>query len=92
MSKGIPREDHRHGTPAGAAAHVRAGEAQCDACRAAKAAYDERRRTSSMIRIRDRATAQAQSRALRRLKQAHPGEYRGLYLDEQTKIRSEQSL
>ena len=73
-------DDSRHGTPSGANRHVKAGEDPCDACRAAKAEYDRRRRESDEVAVRNRMHAKVQRLALSDLKRAHEDEYRVLYL------------
>lgn len=72
--------DVRHGTPSGALWHARRGEDPCDACRAAKAEYDRQWRAAPEKVQRNRLHAGAQRRALKALKDAHPEEYRRLYL------------
>lgn len=72
--------DVHHGTAAGATWHGRQGEDPCDACRAAKAEYDQRQRATPETTRRSRLHARAQAQALRVLKDAHPDEYRQLYL------------
>lgn len=74
-----PEPAPRHGTLSGARRHVEAGEEPCDACRAAKAEYDERYRSGTDQQTRNRLHAQAQSRARTALAKRYPEEYRSLY-------------
>jgi len=73
-------DDYRHGTATGARRHSAAGEPPCDACRAAKAKYDKRQRSSSEGIRRNRLHAKAQQRALADLRRRYLDEYRELYL------------
>lgn len=70
----------RCGTTSGWTRHFSLDEKPCDACCAAKAEYDHRRNTSGPTAIKNRQHAKSQQRALKRLKDAHPDEYRELYL------------
>jgi hypothetical protein len=72
--------DWRHGTAAGATRHAADGELPCDACRAAKAAYDKRRLSAPEATVRNRLCARAQVAAYGALAKTHPEEYRRLYL------------
>ena len=78
----FPGSKSRHGTQSGYRKHQSLGETPCDACRRAKAVYDQRRRSSPKHAVSNRARAAAQGRARGRLKNMHPTEYRALYLDE----------
>ena len=82
-------DDERHGTLAGSQRHSRAGEPPCDACRAAKAEYDREWRSAPEKTRRNRLHARAQARALRKLKDAHPDEYRALYVHEKAALTAE---
>jgi hypothetical protein len=70
------------GTRAGYAAHRKLGEVACSPCRAAAAKYQRDRRTDVDARQVDYARKNARERALTRLAQAHPEEYRALYVEE----------
>lgn len=72
--------DPRCGTASGATRHSKAGEPPCDACRAAKAAYDKRWLSTPEATQRNRLHAKAQSIANRALEDAHPEEYRAAYV------------
>lgn len=73
-------KDERHGTLSGALRHSKAGEPPCDACRAAKTAYDKSYRAAEEQTRKSRMHARAQGRANTALRKAHPEEYRALYL------------
>tara|TARA_R100001244_G_scaffold6385_9_gene7517 strand:+ start:4481 stop:4771 length:291 start_codon:yes stop_codon:yes gene_type:complete len=73
-------DDPRCGTTTGWARHQKAGERPCDACFAAKSAYDKRYRSADDKTRRNRLHSKAQAKALRALKHAHESEYRALYL------------
>ena len=79
----------RCGTASGYRSHQKNGEKPCDACAAAKSAYDKRRREAPPLARRSRAHAKAQSRALRRLKDSHPDEYRALYEQAKAEVAAE---
>lgn len=83
-------EDGRHGTTSGAARHAAAGELPCDACRAAKAEYDRRWRSSDEKTRKNRLHAKAQSLAERDLRQAHYEEYRAYYVAHRDRLLREQ--
>ena len=72
--------DHRHGTVSGAKRHSDAGELPCDSCRAAKAKYDKRLRSTPDKIRRNRIHARAQAKAETDLRRAHPEEYRAAYV------------
>jgi hypothetical protein len=92
MTRGEPNETRRHGTTSGHTQHLLDGERPCDACRAAKAAYDKRHREAPEARRRDRANARAQGRALRELRRAHVDEYHALYEQAKREIAIEALL
>lgn len=75
----------RHGTPTGYSQHQAVDEQPCDACYAAKSAYDKRWREGSEQLQRNRLSAQAQQMAYRRLAHAHPAIYAALYAEEKAK-------
>ena len=73
------------GTYGGAQAHVRKGEEVCEPCRTARSEYRrEYRKTHPGDAAYDRRMNAARSRALWRLAEAHPDEFR-TYLDEERK-------
>ena len=76
----IAEMGERCGTATGATRHAVRGEKPCDACRAAKSEYDRRWRAAGDNTRKNRLSAQAQTRALRALKDSHPDEYRDLYV------------
>lgn len=69
----------RCGTASGYKRHQRARERPCDACVAAKAAYDTRWRATTPAGRLNRLRARAQARALGELRRRHPAEYRDIY-------------
>lgn len=69
----------RHGTTTGYRAHQAAGQRPCDACVAAKAAYDKRWRATPAARRYARLHARAQNRAATWLRREFPAEWRVLY-------------
>lgn len=81
--------DVRCGTTAGNDRHLSAGEPACEACKAAKAEYDKRWRAAPERTRINRMHAKAQSRALRALKDAHPDEYRALYVRMKAELTAE---
>lgn len=83
-------DDYRHGTASGARRHSLAGELPCDACRAAKAEYDKRQRSTPEHTRRNRLHAKAQARALRDLRRRYLDEYKELYLDHKRKLIAEE--
>lgn len=70
---------HRHGTRGGYQRHLADGETPCDPCYQAQRAYDKRRAEAPAYVNANRNRANAQSRALRDLRRAHPDEYAELY-------------
>lgn len=75
----MKRNDPRHGTYAGWQVHRKEGKRPCKPCQQAQNDYmREYRKTSDKWRDPIRA----RERALVRLKEAHPDEYRALYEDE----------
>lgn len=74
--------DINHGTYGGAQAHQRRGEAACDECKAARAAYMRALRENPEQKASDLARAYAADRARRRLAALHPEEYRRFYAEE----------
>lgn len=79
----------RHGTTSGFSRHQVLGEDPCPACKAKKSEYDARRMSAGEPQRKNRDSARAQQRALRRLKNAHPQEYGNYYLEEKAKIEAE---
>lgn len=75
-------DDPRHGTRAGAVAHRKDGETPCDPCRKGEAAYMRELRKRPDIRENERRRNNARTRALWRLADEHPDEFRRLYLAE----------
>lgn len=73
------RDDPRHGTRAGWIQHRKEGKQPCRPCKDANAAYQREYRQGS---DKWRKPIRARDRALVRLKEAHPDEYRALYEDE----------
>lgn len=75
----MKRTDPRHGTYAGYQAHRREGKQACRACRLANNEYMANHRKAS-----DgwREQSRARSRALWRLADLHPEEFRRLYVTE----------
>jgi hypothetical protein len=72
-----------HGTDSGYQAHKRRGEDPCPACRAARNAYMVRyRATHEADYEQEKRLNAARSRALWRLANAHPDEFRA-YFDEE---------
>jgi hypothetical protein len=69
----------RHGTPSGYRRHQILQQDPCDACRAARTAYDARLRATPAGQRRNRQKARAQGRAEGLLRQAHPQEYEQYY-------------
>ena len=93
------RTDHtelvpgRCGTHSGWARHQRASEKPCDACAAAKSAYDKRRlATHSAKKRKAQQYARAQGRAERRLAGLYPEVYRALYEEAKREIIAEDLL
>jgi len=84
-----PRGVSRCGTLSGWRRHQRADERPCDACAAAKAAYDKRWRAAPERKRRDRLKARAQGRALLRLSHHHPSEYRAMYYEALDELEAE---
>ena len=83
----------RCGSHSGWARHQRANEKPCDACAAAKAAYDKRRlATNSDKKRKALQYARAQGRAERRLARLYPEEYRALYEEAKREILAEDQL
>lgn len=58
---------------------MKAGEQPCPACKVAKKDYDARRRSAPELKVKNRARAVAQGRALSELRSRYPEEYRDLY-------------
>lgn len=83
--------DIRHGTTAGATRHSNLGEPPCDACRAAKSAYDKEWRSVSGAVQRGRIHAKAQRLALKKLKDAHLAEYRSYYIHFRDQLFAEET-
>ena len=75
---GRPRSA-RCGTPSGYSRHQLDAEKPCDACAAAKAAYDRRHKAAPEHRQRDRLRAMAQRRAVKVLCDENGERYRELY-------------
>ncbi len=82
----------RHGTQSGWRLHQRRGEEPCYPCWLAKSEYDKRRKDVPEERLRNRRHASAQQRALKRLKDAHPEEYRQYYAEEKVRVDEEAEL
>lgn len=79
----------RCGTVSGHTKHLRDGEKPCDACAAAKAAYDKRWRAAPARTRISRLNARAQHRALKRLKENHESEYKKYYAEERDSVFAE---
>lgn len=79
----------RHGTASGFREHQSRGEEACPSCKAAKAEYDKRWRSSDRQTRISRLNARAQSRAYRRLAHRFPDIYRALYLEERASLEAE---
>lgn len=69
----------RHGTHSGWQKHQELGERPCDACYAAKQAYDRERLTATDKQKANRARAWAQNHAKTELVRRHRAEYLTLY-------------
>lgn len=82
LGANFPGSKTRHGTTSGFTKHQYRGEEPCEPCRQAKAAYDYRRLSGRRSANKNRMFAKAQKNALRRLKNAHPQEYKALYEEE----------
>lgn len=82
----------RCGTPSGHKAHERRGEKPCDACFAAKSAYDKRQRAAGQNTIKNRLSAQAQRLAYGQLAAIYPDVYRALYVEHKERIFREAGL
>lgn len=80
----------RHGTTPGWKRHQRHGERPCDACYAAKQAYDARQRAAPDKTRRNRLHAAAQSRAYTRLAHMYPAIYADLYAEEKARLEAEE--
>ena len=81
----------RCGTASGYRTHQKHQERPCDACTLAKKEYDARRMAATSLMVKNRLSAKAQGIALRRLKDAHPHEYHGLYDLAKLEVFGEQS-
>lgn len=79
----------RHGTLTGHARHLARGEEPCEACRAAKAEYDERWRGSPRRARLGRLNARAQARAYGELSRRHKAEYDELYAAHRAELLAE---
>ena len=90
MSDTLPGSRARHGTPSGWTAHQNRGERPCDACYAAKAEYDKRRKTAPEEVRRSRLHARAQARAETEIKRLYPGVWRALYQQHLDALRAEE--
>ena len=75
----------RHGTYSGWRRHQELRERPCDACYAAKQAYDRRYRAAPERTRVSRLHAAAQSVALRRLAALYPDLYREFYIEEKAR-------
>ncbi len=73
---------HACGTYAAYQRHRKRGEQPCDPCKQANTAYARDRRTRSEVRRDDALAGAARRRAYRRLADAHPAEFRRLYVEE----------
>lgn len=82
----------RCGTVTGYTNHQRAGERPCDACVAAKAAYNKRWREAPERTRRNRMYAAAQGRAKQRLVEMFPDTYAALYAEERDAALDELDL
>lgn len=80
----------RCGTTSGYTRHQLAGEKPCDACAAAKRAYDKRWRSASAQTRKSRLKARAQGRAYAELGHRYPSEYRALYEKHKKALEDEQ--
>lgn len=70
------------GTYAGYQAHRRHGTPKCGPCMDANAEYTRNRRLNSDIRLADLNQSRAYTRAMVRLRLAHPREFARLYAEE----------
>jgi hypothetical protein len=86
----FPEADTRHGTTAGTARHKWLGEEPCEACRRAKAEYDERWRAAPKRRRDSRRAAKAQHLALKDLRTSHVEEYARLYQSHLARLKAEE--
>jgi hypothetical protein len=92
VSRGVAGAGFRHGTTPGWHRHQTLGERPCDACTAAKAAYDARRRELPTVTLASRRRARAQRRALTRLSQLYPLVYQLLYEEEKRRAEREEPI
>ncbi|PFG16297.1 hypothetical protein ATK74_0831 [Propionicimonas paludicola] len=77
------------GTTGGYQKHRRDGTKTCKACRAAQTAYNQQWSASSPTYKRNnRLMSRARSRALAKLAEQHPDEYRRLYQQTVTELRT----
>jgi hypothetical protein len=72
----------RCGTQAGRIAHYRRGEPACDLCRAAQNAYKRRWRKEPAKRESERLRVRANTRAVWRLAELYPDDFRRLNNEE----------
>jgi len=76
----------KHGTPAGFSRHQVLGQDACEACTAAKKAYDAEHYKRPEIKEAKRLQSLAKQRAFARLREAHPQEFGVLYEEEKAKL------
>ena len=85
----MARQVQPHGTTAAYMRHRNAKQKPCDACREAWNAYQRDRRMDPDVRMAtresERVSRVARYRALSRLAEQHPGEYRALLTEEREK-------
>lgn len=79
----------RHGTVTGHSRHLTRCEEPCEACRAAKAEYDERWRGTTRRARLGRLNARAQARAYGELARRHKAEYDELYAAHRAELLAE---
>jgi hypothetical protein len=91
VARGDPTVGFRHGTTPGWHRHQTLREAPCDACTAAKAAYDARRRERPGVLEQARLRSRAQHRALKRLSKIYPDVYQLLYEEEKRRVEREEA-
>jgi hypothetical protein len=91
--KAFPRgTKRRHGTPSGYNLHQELGQDPCAACYEAKQQYDKRAREAPEKVVRSRLKAQAQRRALYRIKDHFPDLYYQFYEEEKARVYRENGL
>jgi hypothetical protein len=85
MTQGV-KGTARCGTPSGWTKHKNADETPCDACALAKKEYNQRWRSAPEKVRKNRLHAQAQARAVGRLKAIYPDLYAALYAEEKDRV------